>query len=336
MINKTIVVISNSSNPYHNQGLEEYLLNTLKPNTCILYLWQNHNTVVIGKNQNPWQECRIKEMNAEGANLARRLSGGGAVYHDEGNLNFTFILPRQDYDEEKQTSVICQAVQNFGLYVEKTGRNDLTVNGKKFSGNAYFKRKDSAFHHGTLLINSDLTVLARYLNVSNAKLQAKGVRSVSSRVCNLQEMCPEITVDKMKASLTQALESVYGKKPLILTDADFDDIALAKLETRYASWEWRLGRKLPFQHNFTKRYIWGEISFNFSVECGIINDVAVFSDAMDSTFISKLQTVLLNKPYSSNALIETLAKLELKNELGYEANSAMLKDIEDLILEQNF
>ena len=192
MINNTIVVISNSSNPYHNQGLEEYLLNTLKPNTCILYLWQNHNTVVIGKNQNPWQECRIKEMNAEGANLARRLSGGGAVYHDEGNLNFTFILPRQYYDEEKQTSVICQAVQNFGLYVEKTGRNDLTVNGKKFSGNAYFKRKDSAFHHGTLLINSDLTVLARYLNVSNAKLQAKGVRSVSSRVCNLQEMCPEI------------------------------------------------------------------------------------------------------------------------------------------------
>ena len=141
MLEKLTYIESNTTNPYHNLALEEALLFGCGKEECILYLWQNEKTVVIGKNQNAWKECRTEKLERDGGHLARRLSGGGAVYHDLGNLNFTFLVSREHYDLDRQLAVIQRALEHLGLRAEKSGRNDLLINGKKFSGNAFYLRE---------------------------------------------------------------------------------------------------------------------------------------------------------------------------------------------------
>ena len=335
MIDKTQIICTSSFDPYHNQALEEYLFDHVADDTCILYLWQNRQTVVIGQNQNAWQECRVRELEQDGGHLARRLSGGGAVFHDLGNLNFTFAVPRRAYDVARQSEVICRAVASYGLHVERSGRNDITVDGRKFSGNAFFKRGDKAYHHGTLLISSDMLQVSKYLNVPQDKLRSKGVRSVAARVANLSDFCPDITVDSIKERLAQALADVYGAAPQTLTEADCDAQAIAALTQKYASWEWRFGRKIPFEHEIAERFPWGGISIQLSAEGGVITHAAVYSDAMDSVFIHQLSECLAGQPYSSAALRRALSGLVVDAELGYEATPQMLSDIDGLLARQN-
>lgn len=144
MIEKLYTIESGSLNPYLNMGLEEYLMYQTGKEECILYLWQNERTVVIGRNQNAWKECHTEELEGDGGYLARRLSGGGAVFHDLGNLNFTFLVRKENFNVEKQTEVILRAVNSLGIRAEKSGRNDITVDGCKFSGNAYFRTEITA------------------------------------------------------------------------------------------------------------------------------------------------------------------------------------------------
>ncbi len=203
-------MINRETNPYHNIALEEYLLDHVAEDEVILYLWQNRKTVVIGYNQNAWRECRVEALSEDGGFVARRLSGGGAVFHDLGNLNFTFLARRADYDVEKQSEVILRAVQSFGIPAIRNGRNDLTVEGRKFSGNAYYRRGDCCYHHGTILIRADKGLMGNYLTVSKEKLKSKGVESVKSRVVNLEEYVPELTISQMEEALVRAFGDVYG------------------------------------------------------------------------------------------------------------------------------
>ena len=169
IMTKLKYILTDCTDPAKNLAVEEYLTFRADPDEVTMYLWQNANTVVIGRNQNPWKECRLEEMAEGGCTLARRVSGGGAVYHDLGNLNFTFIAQEGLYDVAKQTEVILRAVQILGIHAEKNGRNDLTIDGKKFSGHAYFKRGKYCYHHGTIMMDVNRDVLSRYLNVSTAK-----------------------------------------------------------------------------------------------------------------------------------------------------------------------
>jgi lipoate-protein ligase A len=224
-----LIVQTGETNPYRNIALEKFLLDVVPPETCILYLWQNRQTVVIGRNQNAWAECRAAELEGEGGFLARRLSGGGAVFHDLGNLNFTFLVPQEDYNLERQSSVILQAVRNLGIEAEMTGRNDIETGGRKFSGNAFYRGERNAYHHGTLLVRADIEAAGRYLSVSREKILSKGVESVRSRIVNLAECKPDITVSSLAGSLRSAFAEVYRVKAeeLLLPEPPSADPALA-------------------------------------------------------------------------------------------------------------
>ena len=306
MINRIKLYESNSFDPYLNLATEQYLMETVEEDACILFLWQNQNTVVIGKNQNAWKECRTALLAEEGGVLARRLSGGGAVFHDLGNLNFTFLMPQAEYDLDRQFSVIAEAVNLLGLQAERSGRNDVLVEGRKFSGNAFFKHNGNAYHHGTLLIDVDMDKLGRYLNPSKAKLQAKGVDSVRSRVVNLRELNSQITISSMKEAMTKAFAQVYDKPMTVITDQDFDHDAIEALRQRNASWEWNYGQKLPFTAELEARFPWGCVQLCMQVENGMVESAKVYSDAMDWQLPDQLEALLKGVRFEKEAVCTAL------------------------------
>ncbi|MGI5921106.1 MAG: lipoate--protein ligase [Syntrophomonadaceae bacterium] len=299
---KTKLAYSNSFDPWYNLAIEEYLLNHVAEDEIILYLWQNDHTVVIGKYQNAWKECRCQLLEQEGGKIARRLSGGGAVYHDLGNLNFTFIMDRKLYNLEKQLQVILNAVKKAGIEAEFTGRNDITVDGKKFSGNAFCFLERAVYHHGTLLINSDMSKLSRYLQVSKEKMVAKAIEanSVQSRVVNLAALQESITIQSMMDNMKESFKELYGGDLSVIELVANEEIAC--LHDRYSSWEWRYGETPEFDVTFKKRFIWGEIDMGLSVEEGKITDAVVYSDAMDVSIIESLKDLLQGLPFRFDAI----------------------------------
>ena len=291
---RTFVYESQSLDGFTNLATDEWFLYHIGGEDLVLHFYQNQNAVIIGKNQNPWMECRTALLQQEGGTLVRRLSGGGAVFHDLGNLNFTFLVPREDFDETRQFSVILEGLSTLGVHAEFTGRNDMTVDGRKFSGNAYYKNSRTAYHHGTLMVDANLDKLSRYLSPSRAKLQSKGVYSVRSRVVNLKEINPEITVAALKAALINGFAFLYrAPERLILTEED--EAVIDSLTEKYRSWDWTYGRKIPFTLSAEERFPWGSIRLELAAEKGIITDARVFSDAMDDTLPPRLEEALRNQ-----------------------------------------
>ena len=324
MINKIKLYESNSLDPYLNLATEQHLMETVEEDACILFLWQNQNTVVIGKNQNAWKECRTTLLNEEGGVLARRLSGGGAVFHDLGNLNFTFLVPQAEYDLDRQFTVIKEAVNMLGLNAERSGRNDVLAEGRKFSGNAFYKNGKQAYHHGTLLVDVDMDKLGRYLNPSKAKLQAKGVDSVRSRVVNLKELNSQITIASLKNAMVAAFERVYALPCSRLAGTMLDMHAIEALRVRNASWEWNYGQKLPFTVEFEDRFPWGGLQICLQIENGTVQTAKVYSDAMDWSVAPKLEVALTGCRFVKEDL--TACVTSLKTEY--------VQDICDLICSQ--
>lgn len=307
MIRSIFVIYSRENDPRHNLALEEYLLNTVQPGQCILYLWQNQRTVVIGRNQNAENECRIQALEGDGGHLVRRLSGGGAVYHDLGNLNFTFLVTREDYDVAKQTEVILRAVQKVGLRAEKNGRNDLTVDGQKFSGHAYYRTGEQCYHHGTIMVDVDMAPLEKYLNVSPLKLQAKGVKSVRSRVANLRDYLPELTIPQLNQTLVEAFGSVYGLPVTELRYEDLDQEAVARGQARFSDPAWIYGDSRPLEVSREARFDWGILRLDYSQRDGIITEAALWSDGLDADFLSRVPGLLLGCPLEAGPLRDKLS-----------------------------
>ena len=308
MIRSTRILTTTCTDPHRNLALEDALLTSLPGDQAILYLWQNRHTVVIGAGQNACAECRIDLLESESGTLARRSSGGGAVYHDLGNLNFSFIVPRADYDVARQLKVILEAARALGVTAEPSGRNDLTAEGRKFSGNAFRVLKDSALHHGTLLVNVDMGLIGRYLNVSKDKLQAKGVKSVPARVVNLSELSPAVTIESMHQAVIEAFSKEYGPAPV----EDADDLPIdAALLARYQSGAWNYGKPPEGDLKLQTRFPWGGVELNASVADGLLTGVAVFTDSMDETLSARLSEKLEGCPYSGAKLKECACALDL-------------------------
>ncbi|WP_068781335.1 lipoate--protein ligase [Paenibacillus sp. GM2] len=271
------IILSEEHNPYYNLALEEALLRGVNSDEVILYLWQNEKTVVIGRNQNPYLECDVLQLATNGVRLARRISGGGAVYHDLGNLNFTFIYLEQHKDLERQLDVIKKAVEALGVAVECSGRNDLTIQGQKFSGHAFYAENGHEFHHGTLMVNVDLSQLGRVLRPSKLKMQAKGITSVKSRVVNLQQLAPSCTVDHLIDLLVTSFAESYGEVQLLRYNNE--NYIPAQLSL-YADSKWLYGESPKYDVILERRTSQGLIQALLDVENGLIQRIKIHTDSL--------------------------------------------------------
>lgn len=314
MSKRLTVIEGHSTSPYENLALEEWLLNHVAADEVMLYLWQNQHTVVIGKNQNAWKECNITTLEADGGHLARRLSGGGAVYHDLGNLNFTFIAQSAHYDVSKQTDVILNALASLDIAAEKSGRNDILVDGRKVSGNAFYEHKGRCYHHGTLLLNVDMNQMPRYLNVPKDKLQSKGVASVKARVTNLVDVMPTLDVETLKKALCDAFARVYEGELGQMSVARVPKDEWQALVSQYEEWAWNYGRKFRFDRALGKRFAWGRVDLEVQVEGGIVSDAQVYSDALIPDLVDQLAPAILGKRYNNEALASAVQNLAVQGD----------------------
>ena len=306
-------IVSDQTNPYWNIAVEQYLVE--HANAVVLYLWRNRRTVVIGQNQNPFSECNVEALEADGGYLMRRKTGGGAVYHDDGNINFSFVVPKSLYDQRRQFAVIQRAVESFGLHTQLSGRNDILAEGRKFSGNAFSKGRLNDLHHGTLLINGDMSDLARYLKPKPAKLQKHGVQSVRSRVVNLADLNPDITTQSIAPRLRSAFETEYAAAAREVAFGDLLRLpAVRALYEQISSDEWKYGRWRSFKAQRSAQFDWGGVEVALSVEDDIIRDVQIASDALDLAALDHARRLLTGadikkRPPTESAIVDDILSL---------------------------
>lgn len=303
------VFLSDSFNPHLNLATEEWIFHNLDPSSQILFLWRNEETVVIGRNQNPWSECNLTKMKEDKVHLARRTTGGGAVFHDFGNTNFTFLSPSGNYKKENNIEIILSALGKLGIQGHASGRNDLMIDfsdgPRKFSGSAYREKRDRSFHHGTLLLHADLTRLGQYLTPNPKKLQSKGKESVRSRVVNLNELKSGISHDQIVETMVDSFEKFYNGKSTIENLSLESLHKIPELKNQYEtlhSFDWLYGQTLEFTQKMDDYLGLGFFDFQFQVDDAIIQDVQIFTDCLFPDFVDDLREALKENPYMGKTI----------------------------------
>ena len=264
-----LYIQNDSTDPRYNLALEEYVFKHLKFEEDFIMLWQNEPSVIVGKNQNTVEEINVDYVEQHGIHVVRRSTGGGAVYHDLGNLNYTFITKADGtgIDFRKFTQPVIRVLNSLGVPAEFNSRNDIAIRGKKFSGNAQRVYKNRVLHHGTIMFNSKLEDVHNVLKVKAEKFKSKSVKSVRSRVTNISDYLPEpITIDEFKKLLLERLflEQDSPKREYVLTEEDQAEIR-KMMEEKYANWEWNYGYSPKFNYEKTDRFDGGNASS--ALEC---------------------------------------------------------------------
>lgn len=315
MKQKVRILVSETFDPWFNLATEDYIFRDMDPEVKILFLWRNDSTVVIGRFQNPWSECNTEKMQLDNIKLARRQSGGGAVYQDLGNTNFTFLSSKSSFDKAVNNSIIIKALSHFGIEAFSSGRNDLMVKtqdgDKKFSGSAFKETKDRAFHHGTLLINADMGKLGDYLNPNKKKLETKGITSVRARVANLTELNPKVTHQLLTEKIIEEFARYYEADAHIeILDFDFLK-SIPKLNEYFlklSDWNWRFGEAPQFNHQMSEYFAWGLVEVHLDVHKGVVERAQIFSDSLHPEMIEHLMASLKKIPYTREAFSLAISK----------------------------
>lgn len=312
-----LYIENKSLNPHFNLALEEYVIRHLDLGQNVFMLWQNEPSVIVGRNQNTIEEINAKYIKDNQINVVRRLSGGGAVYHDSGNLNFTFIM--QDQKDEvnnfrKFTDPVIKVLHHLDIPAEFSGRNDITIEGKKFSGNAQYACNNRLLHHGTILFNSDLSVVQNTLNVKIDKIESKGIKSVRSRVTNISPyLKAPLSIDAFKDILIQSILGTSDISPMIyqLTTQDLQKIEEI-MEKRYLTWDWNYGESPAFDMQKTRKYEGGILDLRLQADTGQIVGCKIYGDFFGKHEVSELEQALTHVPYEEEAVRSLLATLALQ------------------------
>ena len=327
-----VILSDKNLSPYFNLASEQYLL---EGEGDVFMIWRNGRSVIIGKNQNAYSEVNVGFCEEKGIKVARRLTGGGAVFHDEGNINFSFVTDKTDegIDFGRFIEPITDALSVFGIKAEKNGRNDITADGFKISGNAQtvYNTPDGRkrlLHHGTLLFSADISDMTGALNVRKEKLEAKGIKSVSSRVRNICDLDgyagPRSPVEFMK-ELTKNAEKRYGVKAVSF-DADEEKIIHASEKEKFSTWEWNFGASPSFTNSVSKRFPYGIVELGICSKNGVITSIDVSGDFFGEKDVKELETELVGCRLGRDELKSALS------DVGKYVNGATPDDMIGLIL----
>lgn len=321
-----ILYIARSSDPTLNLAIEECFLREYKED--VFMLWQNDNTIVVGKNQNTLSEIDLDYVKTNGIRVVRRITGGGAVYHDMGNLNFTYITGCEgewESDFSRFATPVISALAKLGIKAEVSGRNDITVDGRKFSGNAQTVVDGRILHHGTILFNTDVSVLAKALTPDPEKVQSKGIKSVSSRVVNLSELVPEgIDATRLTSLISDEVREMYGASEYELSEAELKRAEKLANE-KYRTWEWNFGYSPKYTFTKKKRFDGGTVSTFITVYEGKIEEIKIFGDFFGVGDVSDIETALRGKKHNETAVKEALSQFEIGNYFGKICLSELLE-----------
>ena len=303
---------SPSRDPYFNLALEEYVFERMDKSKSYFLLWQNDNTIVVGKYQNTAEEIDQAYVDAHHIRVARRLSGGGAVYHDRGNLNFTFIVDRADapgLNFKVFVRPVVEALARFGVHAEFTGRNDLTIDGMKFSGNAQYARRGRLLHHGCIMLDSNLTSVADALRVKEAKFASKAVKSVRSRVTTINAHAPApISMEDFKGALKECAMASGELEPCTLTEEDLAAVRKLRNE-KYATWAWNYGFSPAYDMRREMKFPAGLVTAHLSAEGGKIKAVRFYGDFFGGE-LGELEGAMVGLPLDGH-LTEALEALRV-------------------------
>ncbi len=296
-------------------AVEEYLFTAEKFQQDIFLLWQNDNTIVVGRHQNTLEEINTEYVKKNSIHVVRRLSGGGAVYHDKGNLNFTFIkrnVNRQEINFNYFIQPVIAALAKFGLHADFSGRNDITIDGRKFSGNAQYFTSKGLLHHGTLLFDSDFSVLGKCLNVKEHKYISKGVKSVQSRVVNIKQCLPsDHSLDEFKDKLVETVFDYLQQKPKQV-ELDAEDVEAIQLlmAKRYDTWEWNYGESPQYNFRQEKVLPGGTVTTFLEITDGVIGRCTIHGDFFTFDDIHEVTKSLIGIRHNESAIREVLTKLQ--------------------------
>ena len=317
MNKKTIYMETGSTDPYFNLAFEEFVL-AHRTDGDYLLLWQNDNTIVIGQNQNAEAEIYRRFVEEQGIRVVRRMTGGGAVYHDLGNLNYSFITDVENAETltiRKFTEPVVAALRGLGLQAEASGRNDILVEGQKVSGTAQRIMGERLLHHGTLLFDSNLGAVASALRVDPAKFQSKSAKSVSSRVGNIRHFLKE---DMDTQSFWEYLKRALSNAELVVDKLSPEELtAVQKLKTeKYDTWDWNFGRSPRYTMTNRARWDAGGLEVFFCVEKGYISEAVFMGDFLSRQSLEKLLSALQGVPFSREAVELVLERFPLENLFG--------------------
>lgn len=310
------------TDPMINLAIEEYILENFGETDTYLLFYVNGPSIIIGRNQNTIEEINTDYVEANNIKVVRRLSGGGAVYHDEENLNFSFIT-KDDGESfqnfQKFTQPIVDALNERGVPAELQGRNDIAVEGRKISGNAMFSTRGRMFSHGTLMLNSKIDELTKALKVNKIKIESKGIKSIRSRVANINEYLEDkLTIEEFKEMILKHVFNVDDVKDVpqyVLTDEDWEKIHEIS-RNRYQKWEWNYGKSPSFNIQESHKFPAGLVDVRLNVKKGIIEDCTIFGDFFGIGDIKDLENKLIGLRHDRKTIEAALEDFPVSHYLG--------------------
>ena len=309
-----IYVESQTTNPYYNLALEEYLFEHLDSGKECCFFWQNDNTIVVGKYQNTAEEVNRQYVDEHGIRVVRRLSGGGAVYHDKGNLNYTLIVDQADYEDfnfRAFVAPVMKVLEKFGVEAQFNGRNDMTINGLKFSGSSQYSRNGRLLHHGCIMLDSNLLSVAEALNVKPAKFESKSMKSVRSRVTTINENAPApIGMDDFKKALKECIFQNAVPESYVFSPTELE--AVEELKKKYEAWEWNYGHSPAYTMRREMKFPAGLVTALLNVKGGTIETVKFFGDFFGNRDLAELEQAMTGIPLDEN-LETALERLDVSS-----------------------